>query len=137
MFRVVACVLMLVAGCAVDPPPSRMPKVVTVSTPGRTCTTTVRPIDDAELCREHRYCTRGPKMTCAEAHYRLTRCAHVPNKADNHAWLDGGIEGAARNGIPCEDTADPPCGKDAKQMTAAIASRPFSPSIKTETVCSP
>jgi hypothetical protein len=137
MFRVISCVLLIVSGCAVAPPARTVTKVVTVKTPGPTCTTTIRPIDNAELCREHRYCTRGPKMTCAEAYYRLTQCANVPNKTDNHAWLDGGIEGAARNGIPCEDTADPPCGKDAKQMTAAIASKPFSPPMRRDTACQP
>jgi hypothetical protein len=125
MLRAVLCLALFFSACAVD-------------RPGRqTCTTTVQPFSDAELCKQHTYCTRGPKMTCAEAHYRLTHCARVPNTADNHAWLDGGIDGAKRNGIPCEDTAAPACGKDAKQMTAAIASMPYSPPIRRKTVCQP
>jgi hypothetical protein len=81
-------------------------------------------------------------MTCAETYYRLTRCANVANKADNHAWLDGGEVRRADqepnkrgepDGIPCEDQ----CGGKALDMRRAIAAKPFSPPLSAKEECRP
>ena len=123
------CVGLIYSGCATDAPPKRRPKehptpikVVTIEKPifkKQTCTAE---IDRAKICGMNKYCTKDP-MTCAEAYYRLTICGHW--------WLDGGIAGK-RNGIPCQSTSltSPPCGKDAKGMTAAIIQVPFFPPTK-------
>jgi hypothetical protein len=130
----------LLSGCA-GLSSSRYKAVPVASTkePTRICRT-VRPKDDAEICKEHKYCDRNPEMTCAEAYYRLTHCARAGNERDNHRWLDGGIalrkddepnRRGQPNGIPCEDR----CGDTALKMKIAIAAQPFFPPTTTTKGC--
>jgi hypothetical protein len=119
MFRVVACVALLLSGCAIDPLPAvrTITKVVTVKEPGRTCRIETRPMTSAEFCTTEKKC--GQIGTCAEAYYRLTVCGH--------RWLDGGAavrkDGEPNrkgepDGIPCEQEL---CGRGgARGMVAKI-----------------
>lgn len=94
-----------------------------VRTKTRTCTITKAPMSKEEFCKTEKQCDRD-KLTCAEAHYRLTVC--------KHAWLDGGTargtydkpnQKGEPDGIPCENV----CGSDARAMVKSLwAERPFS-----------
>jgi hypothetical protein len=152
MLRV--CVALFLSSCAFDEPAPRhqvvnaaQPKITpagsakaetgTEKIPPRQCTT-IKPIDDEVLCRDHKYCKQNPEMTCAEAFYRLTHCARVANEADRHRWLDGGAalrkddqpnKSGQPNGIPCQGR----CGGTALEMKRAIAANPFFPPTTTTT----
>jgi hypothetical protein len=118
-------------GCATDAPPEPVAKraaparsnIVTVK---ERCTTTVKP---ENICAQPKSCYKIE--TCAEAYYRYTTCndrslddeplgPNVPHKQDQP------------NGIPCEKK----CGTNALTMANKIMERPFSPSMRSETVCS-
>jgi hypothetical protein len=144
MLRVVVCVALLAAGCAVEAPEIRtVTKIVKVSvpgppgSPGQICIR--KPMDAAEVCGTRKECIANPEMTCAEAYYRLTHCA---NTANNHAWLDGGRalrkdetpnKRGEPDGIPCEDR----CGSNALAMRRAIAAKPFTPPLSSKEECRP
>lgn len=119
MLRWAVCIVVILSGCAVEPP---APKLVAVFKQ-RTCTITIRPMSKSEFCRTPKSC---PDIsTCGEAYYRYTMCREIER--------DGGVAGS-RNGIPCEKM----CGRTALEMAAKISGEsPFSPPMKSEAVCNP
>jgi hypothetical protein len=125
MLRVIACVALLIAGCAVDPPApvvqtKTITKIVTVREP-QVCEVTERPQTASEFCATVKRC--GQIATCAEAYYRLTVC--------NHRLLDGGTarkkdeqptKHGEPDGVPCEAEL---CGRGGATMMAARIRQEF------------
>jgi hypothetical protein len=126
VFAILCGMALLVSGCAYNQSPAPRTAVIVKERP--TCTAT-SPQEDADFCRDRKYCTKNPEMTCAEAYYRLTHCARFGPDFD-HAWLDGGVANK-KNGIPCEDR----CGGTALAMKKVIAEHPFYPPTNTTHVC--
>jgi hypothetical protein len=97
MLRVVACVALLVSGCAVDPPaPIIRTKIVKEYIPEPT------PPTPEASCNEPVKRTCGQMATCAEAAHYFFKCG--VERLDGHP----------KNGIPCEKL----CVRASKDSTA-------------------
>jgi hypothetical protein len=145
MLRVLVGVVLLMSGCAFDPPTERVsvvrPKTITKSEfKTRACTITTAPMSKEEFCAPTNKKTCQQIETCGEAYYRYTTCGDLSLDAVPLGSKVPPPEGQP-NGVPCEQrlaSGRAGCGKDGLAMAAKIrAEPPFSPPPKVTKVCDP